>query len=45
MYLCADGRLLCHHQSHDGRPKSHPAGYAAPTPNRFTLAQLEGGQP
>lgn len=40
----ADGRLICHHQSHDGRPASHRDGYAPPTASIFTLAEVEAGQ-
>lgn len=40
-HTTADGRLLCVHQSHDGRPKTHPDGEAPPTRFIFTLAECE----
>lgn len=40
-----DGRMRCVHQSHDGRPKTHPLGPAPVTKSVFTLAEVLGEKP
>ncbi len=38
------GRLMCIHQEHDGRPKTHPLGESEQTPCYFTLDEVEAAQ-
>lgn len=40
-----DGVATCIHQEHDGRPASHPLGAAPATRRRFTIDEIEAGQP
>lgn len=35
----------CWHQSHDGRPRTHPGGFAPATQSTFTQTELEMPQP
>ena len=37
----ATGRLYCPHQSHDGRPSTHPDGAADRSARYFTLDHVE----